>query len=59
MTKEYYKNALERQADIARKLYEENIRLKEKLKKEKELNDLLIEKIGGTNEKKVYKKRIS
>ena len=58
MTKEYYKNAFERQADIAKKLYKENLKLKERLKKEKELNDLLIEKIGGTSEKKVYKKRI-
>lgn len=58
--KKSYKELYEKQSLIARELYEQNVILKKELNKEKNLNDLLLEKIYkvGGNEDEIIKRRI-
>lgn len=57
MKRKSYKEMFERQSEIAKKVFDENVKLKEKLRKEMELNELLLEKIGGIENENI-KRRI-
>lgn len=57
MKRKSYKEMFEKQSEIAKKVFDENVKLKEKLRKEMELNELLLEKIGGMENENI-KRRI-